>query len=391
MTDHNEDFTQLAKDAGVPTTEAEINAEFDAVRETQGLTVTNTNAFGPFWRFVNAVATTAAKWLIDFVITSVLPQAFVKTASGVFLELHAWAVNLTRKQAVAAIGLIQFSRTDTAGALVVPLGTVIQSTEINGKIYSLQTTLEAQFTDGQSAINVPVEALGTGADYNLAAGYYTVLVDAISGVTSVTNLDSWLTTPGAETELDDDLRDRIRNQYSAVNPWHIDSTYASIIASFEGVTIDNTYFEHDAPRGPGTANAFILLETGNPSAPFIAEIQSEITDKGNHGHGDDLQLFAMPETTHNIAATVWPIANLTTEQKATLLVDVGNFTRAAFRENASFDPTKTQPWATFSFSQLGREMHEQITNLHNVDFDLSHINSLMNIPRIGTLTVAEYV
>jgi hypothetical protein len=132
-----------------------------------------------------------------------------------------------------------------------------------------------------------------------------------------------------------------------------------------------------------------MLETGNPGPEFIANIQSEITDNGNHGHGDDLQVFAMPETTHNPTATVWPADNLTAAQITQLLTDVENFTRAAFRENADYTATKTRPWSTFSFSKLGQELHAEFSQLKNVAFDLTHIDSAMDIPRLGTLTVQQ--
>ena len=383
-----QDFEQLARDAGVPTTDEAINAEFDALREQEGLTITNASAFGPFWRFVMAAATSAAKWLIDFIVTSVLPQAFVKTATGTMLELHAWAVNLTRKQSAVAAGNIEFTRASSAGDLVIPAGTVVQSQAINGSVYSLQTLAETTIPDGVDVQLIACEAMEPGAAYNLGTGYYTVLPDGIDGVT-VTNLADWLTTPGADTETDDELRDRVRNQYSAINQWHTDAVYTAIIAGFPGVATENVYFEHDAPRGPGTANAFVLLETGNPDGPFIASIQSEITDEGNHGHGDDLQVFAMPETTHNLTATVWFLETVDTADKAALLSDVENIIRCAFRENTNYSVTKAQPWDVFSFSTLGEEIHSLMPEVKNLVFSPGYINSSMDIPRLDVLTVAE--
>lgn len=383
-----EDFAQLAQDAGVPTTEAAINAEFDTLRDQEGLAITNESAFGPFWRFVSAAATSAAKWLIDFIITSVLPQAFVKTATGVFLELHAWAVNLTRKAAVKAVHDIEFTRANSAGDLVIPAGTVVQSTAINGVTYSLQVVTETTIPDGTAVQLIASEALDTGEAYNLGAGYYTTLPVAIDGVT-VTNLATSLTTPGADEETDDDLRERIRNQYSAINQWHTDAVYTAIIAGFEGVTTNNVYFEHDAPRGPGTANAYVMLETGNPDAAFIASIQSEITDNENHGHGDDLQIFAMPETTHNLTCTVWFFDSVDAADKAGLLADVENVIRCAFRENTSYTVTRAQPWDTFSFSTLAAEIQALVPEIKNLVFSLGFIDSTMDIPRLGILTVAE--
>lgn len=384
----SDDFNQLASDAGVPTTEADINAEFDALRIEEGLTITNESAFGPFWRFVTAAATTAAQWLVNFLVTSVLPQAFVKTATGSMLDLHSWAVNISRKAAAVALGEIIFSRADTVGDLVIPEGTEIQSTEINGQVFSLVTVAEVTVADGVASQAVAVQAAEGGSAYNLAENYYTVLVDPITDVT-VTNGSGWLTTPGADEETDDDLRERVRNQYSAINQWHTDAVYTAIIASFDGVATSNIYFEHDAPRGPGTANAFVLLETGNPSVPFIASIQSEITDNGNHGHGDDLQVFAMPETDHDLGVTVWFVDTVAPGDKAALLTEVENIVRCAFRENTAYDVTKAQPWDVFSFSTLGDDLHRLVPELKNVAFDLGYIDSSMAIPRLDTLTVAE--
>lgn len=383
-----EDFEQLAKDAGLPVTEAEVDAEFEALRVSEGLTITNTSAFGPFWRFVRASSTSAAKWLIDFIVATVLPQAFVKTAGGAMLELHAWAVNLTRKAAVAAVGDIAFTRATSSGDLVVPAGTVVQSTAIDGVTYSVQTISDATLLDGVATLDIACQALAAGAAYNLGADYYTTLPEPIDGVT-VTNAADWLTTPGADTETDDELRARVRNQYSAINQWHTDAVYTSIIAGFAGVSVGNIYFEHDAPRGPGTANAFVLLETGNPDAPFIASIQSEITDNGNHGHGDDLQVFAMPESSHDLTCTVWFVDNVDPADKAALLLDVENIIRSAFRENTIYAVTKTQPWDVFSFSTLGAEIQELLPAVKNLVFSLGYINSAMDIPRLGIFSVAE--
>ena len=389
MSEYDSHFRQLAKDALVPTTEDEINAEFDKVRTDSGLTITNANAFGPFWRFVKAAATTAAAWLIEFVITSVLPQAFVITATGVYLDIHARAVGLTRKSATKAIGVIAFNRASTSGTLIIPIGTVIQSISIDGHTYKLITTAEGVFNDTVASINIAVEAMGTGEAYNLAGGYYTVLVAAIEGVT-VLNAPDWLTSPGANQEKNEDLRSRIKNQYSAVGQWHTDAVYRSIITSFKSVTIDNVYFDHEPIRKNGGADAYILLNTGNAPQSFIDEIQSEITDKGNHGHGDDLKIFPMPETTHNVVATVWPIAGLSASENTALLNNVEQFIRCAFRENTDYKPTQTLPWDFFSFSLLSQELHDQFPNLKNVGFDLTHIDSAMDIPRLNTLTVNQH-
>ncbi|MGH1373783.1 MAG: baseplate J/gp47 family protein [Cellvibrionaceae bacterium] len=390
MQNHSEDFEALAKEADLPTTEAEIKQRFEALRIESELTITNTSAFGPFWRFIDAVATRAVFWLVQFLIHTVYPQSFVKTATGLALKMHAYGVKVTPKEAKRTQGVIEFTRADGVGELIVPKGYAIQTEAINGVVYSVTTTEAVTIADGQLIALIPVEAAEEGAAYNLAAGLFTVLVENLGDVAAVTNNADWITTPGADDETDDELRERVINQYSAINQWHTDTVYTAIISSFDGVRASNVFFEHDAPRGPGTANAYVMFETGNPSAEFIASVQSEITDEGNHGHGDDLEVRAMPESQHNLAVTLWAKENTSDDDKAELLSSVENFVRCAFRENLSYTATKTEPWGLFSFSVLSNELHEEFANLKNVVFDLGFISSEMDLPRLNTLTVAYH-
>ena len=61
--------------------------------------------------------------------------------------------------------------------------------------------------------------------------------------------------------------------------------------------------------------------------------------------------------------------------------------RCAFRENNDFVVTRTWPFDRFSMSRLGQEMHEFFLTLDSVEFDRDDIESQMDIPVLGTLTV----
>ncbi|MBL4761398.1 MAG: baseplate J/gp47 family protein [Gammaproteobacteria bacterium] len=387
MIDSKKEFTAIVEEAGIPTTDAGLKAKWENEVAAQGSSINNDSDYSPFWRLVSALITIPVQWLVALLINQVLPNSYVKTASGVFLDMLAWAVNVTRKLAVKAVGNIEFTRLDASGELQIPIGAVVQSVEINGKVYRVVTTEAVTMTDGALSVGVPVEAVDTGDGYNLSAGYYSILVEPIPGVTGVSNLADWLTVPGVKEELDDDLRDRVRNQFSAVNQWHTDAVYKAIISSFDGVKTKNIFFQHDAPRGPGTANAFLMLDIGTPAPSFIAEIQSEITDNGNHGHGDDLQLFAIPETTHPVTASIWGVSNLSAEKTQLLKNNVENFIRSAFRENTDYPATLVAPLSRFSFSQLGRELHKNFPDLLSIEFATSDIISLIDKPVLGVLTV----
>ncbi|TLI73418.1 hypothetical protein FEK48_24830, partial [Escherichia sp. E2593] len=209
------------------------------------------------------------------------------------------------------------------------------------------------------------------------------------GISHVASEENWLTVPGADEESDDELRERCRNQFNLVGNYHTDAVYRSMIASVAGLSIDRIFFEHEAPRGPGTANAFLLLDSGVTSAPFLDAVNDYINTQGHHGHGDDMQCYPIPETFHDLAVTVYVenLNNFSDEERKSLKDGVENIIRCAFRENADFDVRKTWPYSRFSFSQLGREIHKTFAQTESLTFSLGDITSELGVPRLKSLTV----
>jgi uncharacterized phage protein gp47/JayE len=383
------DFKQALSDAGIPTTEAKMRAAWEAEVVAQGSKLSNTSAWSPFWRVVTALVTKPLMWIIEFVAGTVLPNFFVKTATGAWLDMLAWQVNVTRKDATKAVGVLLFTRSAIAGTLEIPAGTRVQSIAINGNVYVVVTTATTSFLDGQSQVLVPVEASEAGSGFNLAPGYFSILPEPVPGVIQVVNADGWLSEPGADIEKDDDLRLRTRNQFSAVNQWHTDAVYRAMIAAFPGVQADGVYFEHGAPRGPGSANAFVLFEADSPADTYLAQINVYIRDQGNHGHGDDLLVMQMPETQHLVQLTVWPKAEVGTERWDALKSDIELYIRAAFRESTTKDyqPTLTYPQSRFSFSRLGEELHQEFAGIESLHFTNTDIISELTIPRLSGVEI----
>lgn len=383
------DFKQALRDAGIPVTEAELKQAWEKEAAGQGSRISNTSAYSPFWRIVSALVTQPVLWLIHFIIDTVMPNAFVQTAVDAWLDSLAWAVNVERKPATKAKGQLLFTRTSAAGALEVTKGIRVQSAAINGHVYELVTTEAGRFIEGQSQLAIPVEAADAGSGFNLAPGYYAILPTPVPGIVQVVNTEDWLTQPGADAEPNDQLRLRVRNQFSAVNQYHTDAVYRAMITTFAGVRPDGVYFEHGAPRGPGSANAYVLFEAGVPADEYLQKINAYIRDGGNHGHGDDLLVYVMPETRHTVELKVWPRAHLTQEQRDQLKVQIEQFIRAAFRESTPIDyqPTLTYPQSRFSFSRLSEELHAQFPRIESLRFTNADILSELNIPRIEALKV----
>lgn len=384
------DFVALLAKSGIPTTEQAMEAELKKEVEAAGSLITNDSDVSPFWRLVRGVVITPALWLIRTLLAGhVLPASFAATATDAYLDLKAWDVDLTRKGAQKTRGLVSFTKVNPAEAVTIPADVWITTERINGTLYRLKPLQAVVSPAGESVAKVVCEAEFAGVSWNLAPGYYNLLNKPVAGILSARNADKeWITTQGADAESNDELGLRIQNQFSAVGRYHIDAIYRSMLASVAGIRADHIFFEHDAPRGPGTANAFILLEVGTTPASLIDQLNDYVTAQGNHGHGDDLQVMAMPETEYSLHLELWPVENLTAEQQLALLNAVELMVKAAFRQSADY-PTVTRAWpqSRFSLSQLGRELHQAFPELESLHFTELDIVSGLDIPRLTALEV----
>lgn len=385
----SEDFKQMLAETGLPVEETQIRQKFEELTAQENI-ITNTSKMSPFWRLITAIAIKPVKWLIDHLIAEILPNLFVKTAKEKWLQIHAWAIGLDFKQATKAEGVIHFTKESELTELTIKAGTVVQTERINDVIFRLIVTQDTAIPKGMLSAPVPVIAENAGADYNLASGYYRILPESLAGIKSVENKDDWLTTPGSDRETNEELRERYRTQFSSVGQHHIDSVYRGMISKVAGLSVDRIYFKHDAPRGAGTANAYLLLDTGITSQPFIDKVNHYVQTEGNHGHGDDLICFAMPETQHVITCGVYfrPSQAIGEIRKAEIVAEVENMIRCAFRENNNYAVTKTYPFSRFSWSKLGEEIHDKFNEIDSIIWGQTDIQSDLSIPRISRLTVS---
>ena len=383
------DYEKILASKGMPVTEEQLKAEFTQIVKDEGL-ITNTSKMSPFWRLILAIVTAPVLWLKDALVNVVMRNGFLATAEGVFLELFAWAVNLERKGSTALAGEIRFIKSDPAREVTVTQGVIIQTERIDGVIYQVQVSVDTVIEGGRESQLIPVVALGDGSAYNLAPGYFRILPVAIDGIASVQSEEDWITSPGADVERDDDLRDRVKNQYNLVTQYHIDAVYRGLISSIAGLTTDRIYFEHDAPRGPGTANVYLLLDAGVSSAPFIELVNNTVMGQGNHGHGDDVLCIAMPETQYDLNAVLYLYSSaiLTDEERELLKASASNLIRCAFRQNSGYSVEKTWPYARFSMSRLGEELHNTFPEIESVVFSRGDILSDLEVPRLRSLEVS---
>ena len=120
---------------------------------------------------------------------------------------------------------------------------------------------------------------------------------------------------------------------------------------------------------------------------MLADLNQYVMDKGYHGHGDDLLVLAMPGVDVTVGVTVYPYSYLLAAEVDTLLADIDNFIRCAFRENTDYNATRTEPFIRFSFSKLGQELHRQFAGIESLNWHQIDITSANNVPRLSTLTI----
>lgn len=362
-------FTSLVRQSGMPVTEAEMTAAWNEANVAEGSQFTNASAWSPFWRLMTAIATRPCKWLVNLLVEHALPNIFLRFAGGAWLDVFAWGVDVERKGSLPAMGRVAFYRQPgTSGMVHIPAATVVESPRLGDAVYRVVTVAEAVIPAGEDSVLAPVRAEAPGEAWNLGPGYYSLLPKPVPGVGSVRNDEHWLETPGADEEADDALRLRCRNQFAAVGQYHHDAAYRALMATFAGIRTDHIFFEKEAPRGPGTANAHIMVESGVPPQDIMDALNAHIRESGNHGHGDDLLCLPITPLPVDLAVLVHPAPNLAPERAETLRQGVEDRVRCAFRENTDFTVTRVLPLSRFSFSRLAEELHAQLPDLLSVEF-----------------------
>ncbi|CCK75057.1 conserved hypothetical protein, phage-related [Oleispira antarctica RB-8] len=390
LTQQQQNYASSMESAGIPTTEAALKNKFDQMATAEGLVFKNENDRGAWWRWLKNIAVDPVLWMIRFVITQVIPNQFVKTASGQYLDVLGWGYDLERYTANKAQGLIKFVRASSGSNLTIPVNTWIRTTSINGAVYRVKAIEEGVFATDDLYIWVKVEAEKTGLAYNLADDYYIILEEPISGITSVTNEFDWLTLPGRDLEDDDSFRSRFRGQFASVSDFHVTSVYKTMIANNIGIAHDRIFIDYTlAPRGPGSANAYVLFDLETPAQSYLDNVNSYIRDEGNHGFGDDMLVLAVPESLHDVSLKVWLPVNVQGDQAAALFENIEQMIRSAFRENNNFDVIQTQPFARFSKARLAGSILKKYTNVVSVEFDGGDIVSKQDIPKLSSLTITR--
>ena len=163
-------------------------------------------------------------------------QVFPQTAQGEYLDYHAQMRGLERKEAVKAVGEVEFSVEQAAEIRIdIPQGTVVST----GGEYpvSFETTEYACINQGETSVSVAAQAVEGGLNGNIISGKISVIVTVAANNLSVTNLTPF--RGGTDSEDDETLRERIINSLKFIINGTNREYYASLAKTVSGVECVN--------------------------------------------------------------------------------------------------------------------------------------------------------
>ena len=222
-------------------------------------------------------------WL-QGLLMQVLSVTRASTSSGADLDSWVADFGFTRLPAVAATGIVTFSRFTTTQQALVPIGATVQTADGTQQFTVTVDTTNSAYSAtlggyviaaGTASVSVPVSAVTVGAAGNAVAGSVTVIAGAISGVDTVTNSAAFVN--GADAETDAAVRTRFVAYVASLSK----ATKAAVGAAIAGVKQGLTYviLENQTYAGLTQNGTFIVIVddgTGSPPSTLLSSISNAI-------------------------------------------------------------------------------------------------------------------
>lgn len=251
-------------------------------------------------RFYAAAAQLQA---LDIQTWWVLDQCFPQTAQGTYLDGHAMMRGITRRAATKAVGTLRFSVNSPAVVeLTIAAGTACMTA---GEI-RFQTTADAVLAIGEQSVDVPAEALESGASGNVPPDSVTILTACPVGITSCTNPAAF--SGGSDQEDDESLRTRVLESYLRLPNGANAAWYEQTAMSHEGVAAAQAV---GRARGVGTVDVYIATEAGLPDGTLLEEVRADLQEKREIAV--DVAVLAPEATAVDVTVEVAPSDNTSFE------------------------------------------------------------------------------
>lgn len=185
--------------------------------------------------------------MMDFAIS----QAFLVSAEGDFLSDKTREFGITRKAAQKAVGTVTFYGEN---------GTRIPKSSIVATVKNIQFETTEEATIKGNSIDIPVQAVNPGEEYNIEAYTIKTLSTSITGISKVENKENFV--GGRLIEDDDTLRSRTFTKIMYPSASGNANHYKDWAYSVNGVGAVKVM---PVWKGPGTVKVIILDANKKPA------------------------------------------------------------------------------------------------------------------------------
>jgi hypothetical protein len=222
-------------------------------------------------------------WM-QWLILLVLRMTHAATSSGGDLDSWMGDFSLARLPAIAATGIVTFSRFTPTVAALIPAGALVRTADGTQTFeISVDTLLTAWspasngyvIASGVASLDVPVAAQTAGSSGNVQAGTVTLLASALPGIDSVSNANAFQN--GLDAETDDAFRSRFCNfvaSRSRATPLAVGYAICGIQQGLNYTIQENLY-----PIGTPFMGRFVVTVddgSGSPSTALLSTIQDAV-------------------------------------------------------------------------------------------------------------------
>ena len=229
---------------------------------------------GSVLRAVLEANASIALWM-QWLILLVLQTTRAATSNGVDLDSWMGDFSLTRLPAIAATGIVTFSRFTPTVTALIPAGTLVRTADgtqtfevtVDENNSSWVTTSNGYVVaPGVASLSVPVIAQTAGAAGNVQAGAVSLLASAVPGIDAVINASVFQN--GLEAESDSAFRSRFGNfiaSRSRATPVAVGYAISSIQQGLQ-----YTLQENMDPSGQPRMGSFVVTVDDGSGAPPTA-------------------------------------------------------------------------------------------------------------------------
>lgn len=285
---------------------------------------------GSTLRAVIEASASIGLWM-QWLTLQVLRTTRAATCDGA--DLDSWMADLTlqRLPAVAATGIVTFSRYTQIAPALVPAGAQVRTRDGTQTFVVVADESTSSWSGssggyvigvGVTTVDVPVVAQSPGIAGNVQAGAISLLVSALPGIDSVSNVNSFQN--GLDAEADNAFRDRFRGfmvSHSRATPLAVGYAISTVQQGL-GFTIQ----ENIDPAGQTRVGHFVVTVddgSGKPSTSLLSAVQSAIDEVRPVG-----SVFTVQPPTIRTTRVSLMISVVSGVEKAPVQVLVGNAIRS---------------------------------------------------------------